>query len=150
MNPAPGRVQKAPWPPGGLGAMYGACLQSEINISIIAIISRDKKLLSRLFHFWQKNVKFCQFKTRPKAGLSFDHRPQVSSNGRATPVAHLDRLDGYGVNWEVSHRQKPKESAEKVRHSLLVGLLGIEPRLHPPHGRVLPLYYSPKIYLLIF
>ena len=26
----------------------------------------------------------------------------------------------------------------------LVGLLGIEPSLHPPHGRVLPVYYSPQ------
>ena len=25
----------------------------------------------------------------------------------------------------------------------VVGMLGIEPRLHPPHGRVLPLYYIP-------
>ncbi len=27
--------------------------------------------------------------------------------------------------------------------SLRVGLPGIEPGLHPPHGRVLPVYYSP-------
>ena len=30
------------------------------------------------------------------------------------------------------------------RSNPLVGLLGIEPSLHPPHGRVLPVYYSPK------
>ncbi len=27
----------------------------------------------------------------------------------------------------------------------LVGLPGIEPGLHPPHGRVLPIYYSPHL-----
>ena len=27
----------------------------------------------------------------------------------------------------------------------MVGMPGIEPRLHPPHGRVLPLYYIPMI-----
>lgn len=31
-----------------------------------------------------------------------------------------------------------------VRDSELVGLPGIEPGLHPPHGRVLPVYYSPN------
>ena len=27
----------------------------------------------------------------------------------------------------------------------LVGVPGIEPGLHPPHGRVLPVYYTPKL-----
>ncbi len=26
---------------------------------------------------------------------------------------------------------------------MIIGLPGIEPGLHPPHGRVLPVYYSP-------
>ena len=30
----------------------------------------------------------------------------------------------------------------------LVGLPGIEPGLHPPHGRVLPVYYSPNMWIL--
>ena len=29
-------------------------------------------------------------------------------------------------------------------NGFLVGLLGIEPSLHPPHGRVLPVYYTPS------
>ncbi len=29
------------------------------------------------------------------------------------------------------------------RTNFLVGVLGIEPSLHPPEGRVLPVYYTP-------
>ena len=28
--------------------------------------------------------------------------------------------------------------------AFLVGVPGIEPGLHPPHGRVLPVYYTPS------
>ncbi len=116
-------------------------------------------------------MKFCQFKTRPKAGLSFDHRPQASSNGRAAPVAQPSV--GYGVDWETNSEifARGRDAENRTRTTpvaippsagcygasthlypvvifVMVGLLGIEPRLHPPHGRVLlhPVkYYLPVV-----
>ncbi len=38
-------------------------------------------------------------------------------------------------------RPHPPHSVGNLK--LDVGLPGIEPGLHPPHGRVLPVYYSP-------
>jgi hypothetical protein len=36
-----------------------------------------------------------------------------------------------------------------VCRCFLVGVPGIEPGLHPPHGRVLPVYYTPIAYYFV-
>jgi len=75
----------------------------------------------------QEGRAFCEARPAPASPC------EINSGGASDLPATL----------RVARRAGQPIASEFEKKFNLVGLLGIEPSLHPPHGRVLPVYYSP-------